>query len=75
MECYRGRVEDEGVGHVPVEGKGMVPVSVEGKGEGLLHVTRESEAGAITAEAGGKSYTIEVDFESLRSYLGNGLLQ
>jgi hypothetical protein len=59
--------------HVSVEGEGMVPVSVEG--EGILHVTRVSKAGAITAEAGGTSYTIEVDFESLRSYLGNGLLQ
>ena len=75
MECDRGRVEDEGVVHVPVEGEGMVPVSVEGKGKGVLHVTRESEARAITAEARGKSYTIEVDFESLWSYLGNGLLQ
>ena len=71
MECDQGRVEDKGVVHVPVEGEGMVPVSVEGKGEGVVPVTRESEAGAIKAEVGGKSYTILLDFESLRS---NGLL-
>ena len=34
------------------------PSAPYGKGQGVVPVTRESGAGAITAEVGGKSYTI-----------------